>query len=1265
MTKKVPLVYVCLAVFCLSFPVPDRLKAAGGGARQAPAVQAAQIIINEYQADPDTASGDANGDGTSNSTQDEFVELVNAGSMPLLVGGFTLSDSIQVRFTIPSGKVIPPGEAAVIFGGGTPVGAFGNAAANGLVFAASGAGLALNNGGDSIIIKDNLGAEVARRDYPSSDGNANQSITRSPDVTGGFVTHLSAAGSEGRRFSPGTLVNGRPFVSNDPTIDSISPGTHVAGGGAVTIIVIGSRFQNGARVKINGSPIGTTFISPMELSADPPLSVTDVPGRYLLTVENPDMAVSNSVALTVFATVGINEFLADPPDGSPGDSNGDGTRDSSQDEFVEVVNRTGSPINIGGFSISDGDQLRFTFPTAAILPAGEAAVVFGGGGPHGEFGNAAINGLVFTAVLSLNNTGDTIVLKDGAGSVIEQIIYSSSEGSANQSITRNPDVTGISFSPHSAITASHGTLFSPGTFADGAPFTAGPRIARIKPDRAPVGSEPFSIEIQGSGFDGGSSVLIDAVAVAAELRGADLITALVPISVTSVAGNHTVRVRNEGGNLSNAVTVFIIPPPPVLQLVLPRVVQVSSPNFNIFLEGDNFQASSVALVEDVVVSTVFRNRRELTATVPAQFAATAGTRRVRVRNGDGQESRIQLFEVALPGARINSISPREAEAGGPGFTLRITGASFRNGSVALFDQTQLVTRFISASNLEADVPASLITGVGLRAITVQNDDGATSNDFIFRVSPVPPLVFSIEPRAVIEGGGDVTLHITGEKFQPGAAARIIEDAGLGFRLDTMFVAPERLEARLPFAFSEKAGKVLLRVENPDFGVSNNVALNVLLKDPLVINEYLADPPDGAAGDGNGDGSRSSSQDEFVEIINRSTEPIDLSGYRLSDSESVRHVFAEGTIVPPFEAVVIFGGGAPAGKFGNAAQNKLVFKASTGGLSLNNGGDSIKLEDAEGRVVQEIKFSDVEGNANQSLNRDPDVDGAAFALHSIVSETASLFSPGTLAGGELLTIKPVLKSLSPMSIRAGTPAFTLTLFGEQFLPGSQVLFGQTPLVTAFLSSTEIRAEVSADKIVEGGAAFIRVLNPKGQLSEAQKFLITEDPPRIFSLAPQSAGTGAEDFEITVSGERFQPAAAVEVRGEAIQTRFITRTALAATLPKKFFTRATILDVRVLNADGNRSNAARLTVENGPLITRLSRSQIKAGAGPVELTVGGLAFKPGVVLFVNETAVATAFVSETLFMAQIPAELTASPGTITLQARNPDQGRSNKATITVVQ
>ncbi|NEO25687.1 MAG: DUF4114 domain-containing protein [Kamptonema sp. SIO4C4] len=162
----------------------------------------------------------------------------------------------------------------------------------------------------------------------------------------------------------------------------------------------------------------------------------------------------------------INEFLADPASGLSGDANGDGTRDARQDEFVELVNNSGSSVDISGWTVSDGIGVRHTFPDGTVLAAEQAVVVFGGGTPTGNFGGA-IAQTASSGALGFNNTGDTITLKDGT---TERVSYSyGSEGGNEQSLTRDPDLTG-DFILHGGVNAGGGRLFSPGTQVDGVSF---------------------------------------------------------------------------------------------------------------------------------------------------------------------------------------------------------------------------------------------------------------------------------------------------------------------------------------------------------------------------------------------------------------------------------------------------------------------------------------------------------------------------------------------------------------------------------------------------------------------------------------------------------------------------------------------------------------------------------------------------------------------------------------------------------------------------
>lgn len=154
---------------------------------------------------------------------------------------------------------------------------------------------------------------------------------------------------------------------------------------------------------------------------------------------------------------------------------------------------------------------------------------------------------------------------------------------------------------------------------------------------------------------------------------------------------------------------------------------------------------------------------------------------------------------------------------------------------------------------------------------------------------------------------------------------------------------------------------------------------------LVINEILADP-DGSTGDANGDGIVSTTQDEFVEIINISSGDLDISGYTLADGNSVRHTFPVNTILPAGTAITVFGGGTPTGI------NGIAQTASSGLLGLNNSGDDITINDGISDIIT-VSYGS-EGGNDQSLARSPDYSGS-FVQHSTIATNPVDFSPGRL------------------------------------------------------------------------------------------------------------------------------------------------------------------------------------------------------------------------------------------------------------------------------
>jgi len=162
---------------------------------------------------------------------------------------------------------------------------------------------------------------------------------------------------------------------------------------------------------------------------------------------------------TPFPPIVINEIHADPASDLSGDANGDGIRDGSDDEFIEIVNTVDFPIDISGWTIKDRVNLRHVFLNGTIIQPSGSVVIFGGGLPTGSFGNCPVQ-VSTKGGLGLNNSGDTVTLYDLRSQIVDAVVYDSI-ASDDQSITRDPDIVG-SFGKHLEVFPVGQNRFSPG-----------------------------------------------------------------------------------------------------------------------------------------------------------------------------------------------------------------------------------------------------------------------------------------------------------------------------------------------------------------------------------------------------------------------------------------------------------------------------------------------------------------------------------------------------------------------------------------------------------------------------------------------------------------------------------------------------------------------------------------------------------------------------------------------------------------------------------
>ena len=274
-----------------------------------------------------------------------------------------------------------------------------------------------------------------------------------------------------------------PGFPNQPTGElemAISPGSVAenAGAGAVKVTV---------RRDSNSGPLEVTFTGndPTELAFPDMVTIPDGDFELMFDVDVlDDGAADGTQTVTISANapdfVGVDASIDVTDDGDPAslvvneiygevepgqDPNFDGVTNFVEDEFVEIVNVSGGPLDIGGWELSDADFVRHVFPVGSVLPPDCAAVVFGGGGftdgVRADFGNSLVQ-KASTGSLGLNDTGDSILVKEGG---VERAGASYSDYDAtNGDLTRSPELTG-DFVPHASV--GPGNPFSPGTRADG------------------------------------------------------------------------------------------------------------------------------------------------------------------------------------------------------------------------------------------------------------------------------------------------------------------------------------------------------------------------------------------------------------------------------------------------------------------------------------------------------------------------------------------------------------------------------------------------------------------------------------------------------------------------------------------------------------------------------------------------------------------------------------------------------------------------------
>ena len=285
------------------------------------------------------------------------------------------------------------------------------------------------------------------------------------------------------------------------------------------------------------------------------------------------------------------------------------------------------------------------------------------------------------------------------------------------------------------------------------------------------------------------------------------------------------------------------------------------------------------------------------------------------------------------------------------------------------------------------------------------------------------------------------------------------------------------------------------------------------------------------------------------------------------------------------------------------------------------------------------------------------------------------------------VKPVLKSLSPNLVPAGSPGGTVTATGLGFSSNVYLTLiasgSQSSLATGYGGPTTLTAFIPTSALSGNYATVDLFVTDPGTGAVSQKLSITLTFASVSVISPNTIvadiasympAPGGTSFSLAVGGANFAPGAQVFFDGTALTTSYNASTYLTATVPAAL--------VHYAGADNKSNRLAGITVKNpgaaasnsinfnilpnpfGSTIISVAPAAALAGAPTSTLTVTGERYVQGSTVMWILTPLVTTLVSSTQLTATVPAKLVAVEGTVPMYVSTPGVADSNSITYPIV-
>ena len=1066
--------------------------------------------------------------------------------------------------------------------------------------------------------------------------------------------------------SDGTTSGTLPFtIRARPSISSVSPNPTPAGS-TVALAVQGANYSNGDVILIGApgcstanclQPLTTTFNSSTSLSGSLLGTLIPLQGTYSIYVQNSLGALSGAAPLTVSLSI-LTLSPATVTQNAPPPS----LVVTSTGGFVQgavvffnnqaLVTAYDSPTQVHATLTASNVAVAGTFQVAAqnpnspisnllpftVVPQGQLSSI----NPTSAFAGSG----QFTLQLSGSNFQSTDVVRFGNNTLSTNFVNS-------QSLTAVVPANLLANAAAFAVTVRN----SLGNSSNALNFQVTLQITGLSPASVTAAGPAFNLTATLTGGVTQNTVLNYAGTQLSTVSFTSTsITATVPANLFPSAATPPVF-ATDGTNQSNTVNHLVLGPL-TLSSLSPNSVDAGTNGLTLGLTGIGFDSGAFATVSGIQVPTTFINSTSLTAQVPAAMLTTVQTLQVMVTDSRNRQSN-QLPLAVLTPLTLSSTNPTFAQAGSPQFNLAVNGNGFdtsiiirwTNGSAV----TNLTTTFVSATQVLAIVPASLLGAVSTASIQAGDSRGRSSNSLSFAIINALTLT-NLNPSSA-QVGTLVSMILTGSGFT--AQPQVLFG---GTAIPATLVSDTQISAIIPANVNSIGGTIQVAVRLADGRVSNALAFNAITN-PVITGIS----PAGVDLRVNGltltvDGlyfqtgaviyvNGSALSTTFVGST-RVTAP--LPAFTSTGSASVFVVNPGG-----FTSNTLFigvGGAKPVPTTLTSLSPQTV-AAGGSGFTLTAFGSGFQL----GAVINfgSAQLVTTYLNSGQLTGVVP---GSLIAQPgSVLVSVSNPDGTSTNSLAFLISGKPIITSLNPPSISAGASSFTLGISGLGFKTGAMVTFGGAILNATFISANQLTAPVPASLVQSPGLVPVVVTNPDGVASDPVNFVV--NPFSLTSISPSAANAGGGSFTMTLTGVGFLSGASASFNRNGITTNFVSSTTLTASVPASLIATASIAPVTVTNPDGAVGGPLPFTIRSGITLISINPASIPANSKGTPISAVGSGFVQGASIVFNGNPIATTFGGATSVSGTIPAELLTQTGSFNVTVVNPNGDSSNALNFTV--